>query len=356
MISQSVYQFFENNFDFIKKECGREINGLLFLFDRKEDPVTPLLNQWTYQAMIHELIGINNNVIEIKYGSKTDQFVISDMDDRFFASNINNDFGDVASRIKELVERFNKEQERMDKKVETIEEIKKMVEKLPEKKKESAEVTKHTNIVYELTELMQKRNLLDLSSLEQDMACSDNRSNHYSRVVSIIKSDKYTALDKAKIFLIYSIRYEGDNSIQTLKQIMQDNNAGGFVEYLEYLLMYSGKNKRHLDVFNNKDFFSMSTNKLMSAFKNIPNVFTQHSSYMPTIIEKILKGKDLKEVDTLLFPNQREKYNKIIVFNFGGITYEESRDCTLLSKNNKDIPIIVGGSTIHNSKRYEFLN
>ena len=33
----------------------------VLIFDRREDPITPLLNQWTYQSMIHELIGIKNN-------------------------------------------------------------------------------------------------------------------------------------------------------------------------------------------------------------------------------------------------------------------------------------------------------
>ena len=28
--------------------------------DRRNDPVTPLLGQWTYQAMVHELIGVEN--------------------------------------------------------------------------------------------------------------------------------------------------------------------------------------------------------------------------------------------------------------------------------------------------------
>jgi vacuolar protein sorting-associated protein 45 len=37
----------------------------LLIFDRKEDPVTPLLNQWTYQAMIHELLTIYNNRVKI---------------------------------------------------------------------------------------------------------------------------------------------------------------------------------------------------------------------------------------------------------------------------------------------------
>ena len=44
-------------------------NPLLIIMDRKEDPVTPLLTQFTYQAMVHELIpgGINFNRVNIKH-------------------------------------------------------------------------------------------------------------------------------------------------------------------------------------------------------------------------------------------------------------------------------------------------
>lgn len=38
---------------------------LLLILDRRNDPVTPLLNQWTYQAMIHELIGIQNARVDL---------------------------------------------------------------------------------------------------------------------------------------------------------------------------------------------------------------------------------------------------------------------------------------------------
>ena len=38
---------------------------ILLILDRKNDPVTPLLNQWTYQAMVHEIIGINNGRVDL---------------------------------------------------------------------------------------------------------------------------------------------------------------------------------------------------------------------------------------------------------------------------------------------------
>lgn len=36
------------------------------MLDRRNDPVTPLLSQWTYQAMVHELMGINNGRVRIE--------------------------------------------------------------------------------------------------------------------------------------------------------------------------------------------------------------------------------------------------------------------------------------------------
>lgn len=52
---------------------------ILLILDRRNDPVTPLLTQWTYQAMVHELIGIHHgrvdmsSVPEIKHESKVNK-------------------------------------------------------------------------------------------------------------------------------------------------------------------------------------------------------------------------------------------------------------------------------------------
>lgn len=39
---------------------------LLLILDRRNDPVTPLLSQWTYQAMVHELLGIQNGRVSLE--------------------------------------------------------------------------------------------------------------------------------------------------------------------------------------------------------------------------------------------------------------------------------------------------
>lgn len=39
---------------------------ILLVLDRREDPITPLLTQWTYQAMVHELLGIYTGRVNLK--------------------------------------------------------------------------------------------------------------------------------------------------------------------------------------------------------------------------------------------------------------------------------------------------
>jgi hypothetical protein len=48
-------------FDFRKTDTP----PVLLLLDRKNDPVTPLLMQWSYQAMVHELLKIDNGRVNL---------------------------------------------------------------------------------------------------------------------------------------------------------------------------------------------------------------------------------------------------------------------------------------------------
>jgi vacuolar protein sorting-associated protein 45 len=48
-------------FDFRKTDTP----PILLIVDRRDDPLTPLLTQWTYQAMVHELLGIKNGRVDL---------------------------------------------------------------------------------------------------------------------------------------------------------------------------------------------------------------------------------------------------------------------------------------------------
>ena len=74
---------------------------VLLIVDRRDDPVTPLLNQWTYHAMIHELLGIENNRVDLRKAPGVSQeqkeIAISVVHDQFFAENLHSNFGDLGA-------------------------------------------------------------------------------------------------------------------------------------------------------------------------------------------------------------------------------------------------------------------
>lgn len=88
----------------------RQGEPLLLILDRKDDPITPLLHQWTYQAMIHELLTINNNRVSLAKapGIKDElkEVVLSLDHDIFYKENLYKNFGDLGASIKDLVDQF----------------------------------------------------------------------------------------------------------------------------------------------------------------------------------------------------------------------------------------------------------
>lgn len=68
----------------------QETDPILIILDRRDDPVTPLLNQWTYQAMVHELLTISNNRVDLSHvkgiSKELREVVLSAEHDEFYAT------------------------------------------------------------------------------------------------------------------------------------------------------------------------------------------------------------------------------------------------------------------------------
>lgn len=57
----SLFAFREHT----SRSTADNLPPVLLLIDRRSDLISPLLNQWTYQAMLHEILGITNNRINL---------------------------------------------------------------------------------------------------------------------------------------------------------------------------------------------------------------------------------------------------------------------------------------------------
>lgn len=55
-------------------DFGARSSPVVLLLDRRDDPLSPLLMQWTYQAMIHELVGIRDNTAKLTSSKVPEQY------------------------------------------------------------------------------------------------------------------------------------------------------------------------------------------------------------------------------------------------------------------------------------------
>lgn len=155
---------------------------LLLILDRRNDPVTPLLSQWTYQAMVHELIGIQNGRVDLSQvpdiADDLKEIVLSAEQDPFFARTLYDNFGDLGAHVKDYVTDYQARSNAPGrKKIDTIADMKRFVEEYPEFRRLGGNVSKHVALVGELSRLVDKQRLLEVSELEQSLAANESHSS-----------------------------------------------------------------------------------------------------------------------------------------------------------------------------------
>ncbi|PNF35932.1 Vacuolar protein sorting-associated protein 45 [Cryptotermes secundus] len=335
-----------------------EVSPLLLILDRRDDPVTPLLNQWTYQAMVHELLTITNNRVSLSEvpGISKDlkEVVLSAEHDEFYADNLYSNFGEIGQTIKELMEKFQKKAKNHQK-VESIADMKTFVETYPHFKKMSGTVSKHVTVVGELSSLVTRHHLLEVSELEQELACQNEHSQQLQRIRKLIGNSKVRDIDAARLVMLYALHYEKhtNNDIVGLVDALKQRGVPEHLTKLIYSVMeYGGTHARQSDLFGTQDAVKL-TKTFFKGLSGVENVYTQHSPLIKDTLEELIKGK-LKESSFPYLGNGQlmRRPQDVIVFMIGGATYEESLAVHQLNKNNFGVRIVLGGTTIHNSSSF----
>src|SRR5690349_10330839 len=86
-------------------------------------------------------------------------------------------FGDLGANIKKYVDEYQtKTKSNMN--IESISDMKRFVEEYPEFRKLSGNVSKHVALVSELSRRVTQDHLLEVSELEQNLACNDNHNSN----------------------------------------------------------------------------------------------------------------------------------------------------------------------------------
>lgn len=336
-----------------------DVPPLLLIIDRKDDPVTPLLNQWTYQAMVHERLGIKNNRIDLSKVSgvsrELKEVVLSAEHDDVYRDNMYLNFGEIGSNMKQLMDEFQKTA-KSNQKLDSIADMKAFVENYPQFRKMSGTVSKHVTVVSELSRLVSEHCLLEVSEVEQDMSCRSDHAQHLQQVRRMIGNEKITPLDLTRLVLLYALRYERNtsNDIKGLRNELQKRAVKDtHLKLILNMIEYAGATVRTSDIFGQSKNALAMTKRFIKGLKGVENIYTQHKPLLHDTLDQLIKGK-IKEFQFPYLGKEilRDRPQDIIVFMVGGTTYEEALVVYELNKANPGVRIILGGTTVHNTESF----
>lgn len=332
----------------------------LLIIDRRDDPVTPLLNQWTYQAMVHELLTINNNRVSLAQlpdvHKDFKEVVLSSEQDEFYAKNLYSNFGEIGQTMKSLMDEFQKKA-KSHQKVESIADMKNFVETYPLFKKMSGTVTKHVTVVGELSASVTRHNLLEVSELEQEIACQSDHSKHLQRLKNLLSNEAVRHHDAAKLVALYALRYEkhASNALPSLIEALKTRGVPEhLVKAVVNLLEYGGAHARQSDLFGLQDAVKI-TKRLFKGLSGVENIYTQHTPLLKDTLEDLIKGKLRENLYPTLGGDDGaygRRAQDIFVFIVGGATYEEAQCVHQINQTYPGVRIVLGGTTIHNSTSF----
>merc|ERR1719350_226656 len=151
--------------------------------------------------MVHELLGIHNNRLDLSkvpgVREELKEVVMSCTQDSFFNDNMLANFGDLGVNIKNYVEQYQ-QTTKNSAKIESIEEMQRFVDEYPQFRQLSGNVSKHVAVVHEISRQVEQQGLLEASQVEQEIACSENRHEHFRAMCELIDLPRTTNMERLR--------------------------------------------------------------------------------------------------------------------------------------------------------------
>lgn len=334
---------------------------LLFILDRKNDPITPLLMPWTFQSMIHELIGIKRNIVSL-----TNEKIVLSHQDTFFNESMYLNFGDLSDKVKNYVDLY-KQKSATSMNLNSIQDMKFFLESFPEFRKLSDNVAKYVSLTTELDNRVKEMRLWDVSEVEQSVVCNDNSEENFQLVEALVceKSPDGNATEvvpellKVKLVILYALKYESqrDKVRKLIEMLKTQQVSQTLIDSVTAFLDKCGSSKR---LVLNQGLADKASNLVAALKKNHEsnNVYMQHIPRLETLISLLFKNKlSLQDFPSRVSDGVQYDVNvkpqRIIFFFIGGATYEEARIIANFNKEtNESCKLLIGGDSLENSSSF----
>eukprot|EP00041_Stephanoeca_diplocostata_P039352 m.1617823 g.1617823 ORF g.1617823 m.1617823 type:complete len:562 (+) comp25374_c0_seq7:161-1846(+) len=335
---------------------------LVLVVDRRDDPITPLLNQWTYQAMVHELVGIHNGAVRLESGgsgageSDDKHFTLSSGRDTFFAKNMYTTFGDLTTTVKALTDEYKKSK---DVKLHTIADMKQFIANYPRIKEITASANKHLSLVVELKHAVDRCKLLGedgISLLEQELLTTSDHTYAYKRVGEHLQDEQVRPMDKIRLVVLYMLKFESHKSLKVDKFVdllLKQRMPQQLVHVISQVLGYCGKRCPG----RTSNVYASAASGLYKPAAELDSDLVRHTPLLCTTLDAMARGK-LSVKDFPVYGDEEGRAappvpRHVVVFMVGGTTYEEAKTVAYFNEAHAGrIKVLLGGTHIHNTESF----
>ncbi|CAI4061743.1 Vps45p SKDI_07G1630 [Saccharomyces kudriavzevii IFO 1802] len=342
---------------------------VLLILDRKTDPITPLLQPWTYQSMINEYIGIKRNIVDLSKVPKIDKdlekVTLSSKQDGFFKDTMYLNFGELGDKLKQYVTNY-KDKTQTNSQIDSIEDIKNFIEKYPEFRKLSGNVAKHMAIVGELDRQLKTRNIWEISEIEQNLSAHEANEGDFSDLVKLLQNENVDKYYKLKLACIYSLTHQinSDKTHQLIELLTQQLLPEDVNFFHRFKSFFSHQSKTAQSKRDKDDILSELARRFNSRMNSksnaAENVYMQHIPEISSLLTELSKNELSRDrFKTVGGQNRGTTQNRmdmpqdVILFVIGGVTYEEARLVHEFNETmNTRMRVVLGGTSILSTKEY----
>ncbi|CAO3590379.1 unnamed protein product [Absidia cylindrospora] len=321
--------FCKLNPNFPPQRQPAQSRATILIVDRTLDEYAPILHEFTYQAMINDLLPVtptqNGTGIVYSYeytqsdGSIGTQEVVLDEDDDVYKSIRHLHIAECTDRLIENFNKFLKENKQGPgindpstppaDSAKSLKDMKEMLTKLPQFQEMKAKYSTHLSIAQELMSTFEKHKLNSVGNLEQNIATGETPDGEVPKTVVLdmvpLLDDPYiSAIDKTRLLMLYIISKEGG--------ILEDDKRK--------LLDHSHLSPEHHEAIHNLSLMGIQVSKdrHLHGDKSLRKMFSRrrHSSkvdeqayelsrYTPTL-KKSMNAFFLQQLDQQQFAYTRE--------------------------------------------------
>lgn len=348
---------------------------VLCLFDRNFELAVGIQHDWSYRALVHDVLGLKLNRLTVQGEKSATKSYELDDSDQFWISNSWSPFPKVAEEIETQLGKYKMDVDEVNRRtggkdgaefdgtdlIGNTKHLMNAVNSLPELTERKKMIDKHTNIATVLLGEIKQRSLDSYCTLEDDMLTKGSIDKN--ALVSLLKG-KGTKSDKLRLAITYLLAMETTPQSE-LEQIEEalltsevDLCAFQYVKKIKSLnasfASSATASSRNNIVDWAEKLYGQSLSAVTAGVKNL--LSGERQLALTRTVEALMEGKPNPEIESYLSFDPRSPrsasashlkgpFKEAIVFMIGGGNYVEYRSLMELAQRAQPVKHVIYGTT-----------